>query len=269
MTGTRCNRWLCIRPIEKTREGQWKWECQCDCGNIRVVRGGDLRSGGSKSCGCYAVKVVSKYIHKDNEYPQRHKHSKDKLYRIWSGMIQRYIRHPIKDGYKICDEWYSDSVAFIRDLEKMGWSPKMEIQLKEGENTYSPDTIYLSPKGSKLSKFHSMNNPEMRNLKGRRFGHLIVIEEVNDNGNLYANCLCDCGNTVTTYVRHLVYGQTSTCGCKYGGKWSMYHEKCQSCKRTDRPHHSRGICSGCRSRLRKNGEWDNYKATKSPYNFKK
>ena len=30
------------------------WHCQCECGNLRVVTGSDLRSGAVKSCGhCY------------------------------------------------------------------------------------------------------------------------------------------------------------------------------------------------------------------------
>ena len=29
------------------------WECACDCGEIKAVRGGHLRAGLVKSCGCY------------------------------------------------------------------------------------------------------------------------------------------------------------------------------------------------------------------------
>jgi len=28
------------------------WSCECECGNIVVLPGGDLRSGNTKSCGC-------------------------------------------------------------------------------------------------------------------------------------------------------------------------------------------------------------------------
>ena len=31
------------------------WRCQCDCGNITVVRSNDLQTGNTKSCGCYQV----------------------------------------------------------------------------------------------------------------------------------------------------------------------------------------------------------------------
>lgn len=43
-----------LTVIEQSKDecGCVKWVCQCDCGNITVVRGSSLRSGGTKSCGC-------------------------------------------------------------------------------------------------------------------------------------------------------------------------------------------------------------------------
>lgn len=32
--------------------GQAMWRCQCECGTITTVSGGQLRSGGTRSCGC-------------------------------------------------------------------------------------------------------------------------------------------------------------------------------------------------------------------------
>ncbi len=33
------------------------WLCKCDCGNETIVRGSNLRSGGTKSCGCLTTKI--------------------------------------------------------------------------------------------------------------------------------------------------------------------------------------------------------------------
>lgn len=42
-----------IRSIHKNKHGDVCWICRCDCGQEIVVPSGDLRSGNTKSCGCY------------------------------------------------------------------------------------------------------------------------------------------------------------------------------------------------------------------------
>lgn len=38
---------------DKKRKTKACWNCQCDCGTLKIVRSGDLRSGRTKSCGCW------------------------------------------------------------------------------------------------------------------------------------------------------------------------------------------------------------------------
>ena len=54
--------WTVIKYLNNS-----KWECQCDCSNqtIRAVNGSDLRSGHSKSCGCYKAEQTAKRMAKD------------------------------------------------------------------------------------------------------------------------------------------------------------------------------------------------------------
>ena len=42
-------------------QGAW-WLCQCECGNIKSIRGGDLRTGRVRSCGCYN-KQINRELH--------------------------------------------------------------------------------------------------------------------------------------------------------------------------------------------------------------
>lgn len=42
-----------IERAENTKDGRAQWLCQCKCGNTSVVLGKHLRSGNTKSCGCY------------------------------------------------------------------------------------------------------------------------------------------------------------------------------------------------------------------------
>ena len=42
-----------IERAENTKEGRAQWLCKCKCGNEVIVLGKHLRSGNTKSCGCY------------------------------------------------------------------------------------------------------------------------------------------------------------------------------------------------------------------------
>lgn len=57
-----------------------------------------------------------------------------------------------------------------------------------------------------------------RDLIGRRFGHLTVIESAgaSASGNLTWWCRCDCGNTTRTVGTDLRLGRSETCGCGMG-----------------------------------------------------
>ena len=48
MTGKKFHRLIVIREAGRDNSGQVLWECRCDCGNTSIVRGRDLRSGGTK-----------------------------------------------------------------------------------------------------------------------------------------------------------------------------------------------------------------------------
>lgn len=52
-TGNRHGRWTVLgHAKDHPKKGKAYWRCRCDCGNVRVVAGPNLRNGGSKSCGC-------------------------------------------------------------------------------------------------------------------------------------------------------------------------------------------------------------------------
>jgi hypothetical protein len=52
LTGQRFGRWTAVRRGANDAFGQARWECVCKCGGVGLVRGGDLKAGQSRSCGC-------------------------------------------------------------------------------------------------------------------------------------------------------------------------------------------------------------------------
>ena len=64
LTGQKFTRLLAIEKVGKTQSGQYKYKCVCDCGNKIVVAGGYLKSGHTKSCGCYSRDQAKSRLYK-------------------------------------------------------------------------------------------------------------------------------------------------------------------------------------------------------------
>ena len=93
--------------------------CKCSCGIEKAVLLSQLRSGKSKSCGCYRI-----------DKRVKHGMSKTKIYRTWLNMIHRcnnpkvnYYCHYGGRGIKVCERW----MKFENFYADMGEQP---------ENTY-------------------------------------------------------------------------------------------------------------------------------------
>ena len=60
LTNQRFGRLLVIERAENSSDGRARWKCLCDCGKEKVIRGKDLRSGNTQSCGCYHIEQIKK-----------------------------------------------------------------------------------------------------------------------------------------------------------------------------------------------------------------
>lgn len=49
-----------IAEAGRSNGRQILWSCRCSCGNKIIVPGGDLRTGHTKSCGCYKREITRK-----------------------------------------------------------------------------------------------------------------------------------------------------------------------------------------------------------------
>ncbi len=56
----------------------------------------------------------------------------------------------------------------------------------------------------------------MHELKGKKFNHLYVLDDICENGIHYCICQCDCGNIKKILAINVKRGHTKSCGCVLG-----------------------------------------------------
>ena len=103
LKGRRFGRLLVMQATSKrSSQGDIYWKCVCDCGKSVVVNGKSLRSSGQKSCGCLQREWA------DSQHNRRtHDGSKDRLFRVWRGMIDVYKRQVE------CHEWIQHKAIIL------------------------------------------------------------------------------------------------------------------------------------------------------------
>ena len=108
------------------------WLCRCDCGVEKAVSIGNLRSGNTKSCGCFqkAARIT-------------HGATRSKLYNVWASVINRCTNPNFNDyrnyggrGIQMCERWRTSFANFAAD---MGGCPKgMSIDRIDNNGHYEP-----------------------------------------------------------------------------------------------------------------------------------
>ncbi len=117
------------------------WLCRCECGNEKVVTGGDLRANNVRSCGCIR-KEWAAHLKLSHGHMRGGRASRE--YKSWQSMWQRCsnTNYPKYQNYggrciDVCDRWQS----FEMFLEDMGERPAgMSIdRFPDNNGNYEPN----------------------------------------------------------------------------------------------------------------------------------
>ena len=170
--------------VENNKNKDVLWLNACECGNEIVIKSASLKSGHSKSCGCYQKDSVSTKLAKPFSLGEK--------IGCWTVMYRA-------DGYLGKGAyWHCQCVC----------GTERDVQAEHLRNGVSLSCGCLN------RKLTSERN--LIDLTGKNFGLLEVIQKSDKNtsyGDVYWKCRCDCGNIQDISGHNLRRGTVLSCGC--------------------------------------------------------
>lgn len=141
-----------LRRVEDNAHGEAQYECQCQCGNKRIVTGKNLKNGKVKSCGCIKGQNFDK-IKTLNGLTMTP--AGRKLYNIWRYYLYYCTEITNSNGevIKFFPEWANKQDGFFQfynwaTLKKGNFDLKKRRFLAryDEEKDFTPDNCYFSRK---------------------------------------------------------------------------------------------------------------------------
>lgn len=123
-----------LESMKRSERDNDKVKCMCDCGNITFVTPGNLRSGGTRSCGCSKREITT-----------THGGAHTRLYNIWSKMKYRCNnRNYYAYGYyggkgiSVCETWAKSFKEFQKWSLSNGYNDDLTIDCIDSNSDYDP-----------------------------------------------------------------------------------------------------------------------------------
>jgi hypothetical protein len=197
LVGHRFGRLIVQYRAEDGKRGQTRWSCRCDCGSDAVVRGGHLKSGLIRSCGCLRRETT-------RAMSTTHGASGDNetaTYRTWRHMRERCDNPRNKDfpdyggrGIRVCDRWRSYE-NFLADLGER--PPGTSIDRIDNNKGYEIGNVHWASSAQQAQNRRStkLSVDVARSIRARH-----------SNGETLASIARDVGVS-RTMVRNVVHGR--------------------------------------------------------------
>lgn len=144
LSGVRFMRLMALEPLTK-RDSKGRsaiyWRCKCDCGKMIVIAGSALRSGLTRSCGCF-LKETRKSAN------TKHGGVGNRIYNIWLNMRVRcndpsspaYANYGAR-GIKVCDQWQNSFDQFRSDVGNPPSSKHSIDRFPRNDGNYEPGNV--------------------------------------------------------------------------------------------------------------------------------
>ncbi|MDB4352393.1 hypothetical protein OAA60_03070 [Porticoccaceae bacterium] len=178
LSNQKFGRWTAMERTG-TKGGGALWLCKCDCGNVGEVRSNALRTGKSKSCGCYNKEVRKAVCIERNT---THGMSGTRTYTIWDNMKYRDKTKPAYKDITVCPEW-SSFEAFLGD---MGQCPSDFHTIDRIDNAKG-----YEPSNCRWATMKEQQNNRTNNVKLTAFGKTQNLQQWADDLRLDRKTISD------------------------------------------------------------------------------
>lgn len=143
MIGRTYGRLTVIERSSNDKQGNAQWLCRCECGRQKVVRGGSLRQGRIRSCGCLLSESSKDRM---SALVTKHGMRGAKLYGVYSSMIERCSSPKCKGfhnyggrGIAVCDEWKDNRQSFFDWAFENGYEEGLQLDRIDNNGNYCPE----------------------------------------------------------------------------------------------------------------------------------
>ena len=172
---------LSVKERAGSKKGKAAWLCLCVCGNEVVVSGDNLRTGHTKSCGCFKEEISGKAS-------ITHGLTRTRPYRIYRNMLNRcyweksvnYQLYGAK-GIRVCDEWLAGFEVWWSDM-KEGYADHLTLGRIDSSKNYSKDNCRWE---TTLQQSHNLGKGKT-NTSGKTGVHWCEKGKVGEESKLYA-----------------------------------------------------------------------------------
>lgn len=189
LTGQKFGKLTVIKRDLEHTGGAAYWICQCECGNIKSIRGSNLTTSNkpTQSCGCLNKEINSKRIDITSQVGKKY----GRLI-----VLERDLDKPIGHGQD----------SFWKCQCECGNLTSVRLSLLTSGKTRSCGCL----RSEILSKSNTID------ITGQKFNMLVAIERTNQKSSkndwLWL-CKCECGNEILIPTNSLTSGHICSCGC--------------------------------------------------------
>lgn len=180
MIGKRFERLVVLKENGKTKKGEIKYLCQCDCGTLVTRVGYGLRHGLAVSCGCKKIDTML-------NLNKTHGMTGTRIYRIWKLMLSRCFNKNVPAyhnyggrGIVVCNEWRHDFINFYNWSMVNGYKENLSIDRINNNDIYKPNNC-------KWATMDEQANNKRSNVKVSFGGKYITLRQLsNETGITYS-----------------------------------------------------------------------------------